>query len=97
MCICAKSLQACSALCDPVDGSLPGSSFHGILQARILERVAIPYSRGSSSPRDRTSLSLSAFPALASSFFTSNATWEACFGLKGKKKPGFEMKIEINA
>ena len=36
--LCAKLLQSCPTLCDPVDGSLPGSSIHGILQARILER-----------------------------------------------------------
>ena len=38
-------------LCDPIDCSPPDSSFHGILQARILEWVAIPFSRGSSQPR----------------------------------------------
>ena len=37
----AKSLQSCPTLCDPIDGSLPGSSAHGIFQARVLERVAI--------------------------------------------------------
>ena len=46
--------QPCLTLCDPIDWSLPGSSVHGILQARILECVAIPFSRGSSQPRDRT-------------------------------------------
>ena len=40
--------QLCSTLCDPMDCSTPGSSVHGILQARILEWVAIPFSRGSS-------------------------------------------------
>ena len=40
-CLCAKSLQSCSALCDPVDCSPPGSSVHGILQTRTLEQVAI--------------------------------------------------------
>ena len=44
----AKSLQLCPALCDPVDCSPPGSSVHGILQARIMESVAKPFSRGSS-------------------------------------------------
>ena len=39
-------------LCDPVDCSLPGSSFHGIFQTRVLEWVAISFSRGSSQPRD---------------------------------------------
>ena len=46
--------QLCLTLCDPVDCSLPGSSIHGILQARILEWVAISFSRGSSRPRDQT-------------------------------------------
>ena len=46
--------QSCPALCDPIDYSLPGSSVRGILQARILEWVAIPFSRESSEPKDRT-------------------------------------------
>ena len=52
--VCAKSLQLCTALCDPMDCSPSGSSVHGILQARILEWVATPFSKGSSWPRDRT-------------------------------------------
>ena len=50
----AKSLQSCPTLCDPMDCSLPGSSVHGIFQARILKWVAISISRGSSQPRDQT-------------------------------------------
>ena len=50
----------CLTLCDPRDWSPLGSSTHGILQARILERVAIPFSRGSSRPRDRTQVSCAA-------------------------------------
>ena len=50
--------QSCPTLCDPMDCSLPGSSLHGILQARVLEWVAISFSRGSSRPRDRTRVSL---------------------------------------
>jgi len=46
--VCVLVAQLCSTLCDPVDCSLPGSSNHGTLQARILEWVAIPSSRGSS-------------------------------------------------
>ena len=46
--------QSCSTLCDPVDCSLPGSSVHGIFQARVLAWVAISFSRGSSWPRDLT-------------------------------------------
>ena len=46
--------QLCLILCDPMDYSLPGSSVHGIFQARILEWVAISFSRGSLWPRDQT-------------------------------------------
>ena len=51
-----KSL-GCVRLCNPMDCSLPGSSVHGIFQARVLEWVAISFSRGSSRPRDRTQVS----------------------------------------
>ena len=44
--------QSCPSLCDPIDCSLPGSSVHGIFQARILEWVAMSFSGGSSLPRD---------------------------------------------
>ena len=57
VCVCIKLLQPCLTLCDPMDCSPPGSSVHGILQARILEWVAMPSSRGSSWPRDQTSVS----------------------------------------
>ena len=40
----AKSLQSCPTLCDPIDGSLPGSSVHGIFQARVLEWDATAFS-----------------------------------------------------
>ena len=53
----AKSLQSCLMLCNPVDHSPPGFSVHGILQARMLEWVATPLSRGSSQPGDRTQVS----------------------------------------
>ena len=56
MCVCvhAKSLQSCQTLCDPMDCSPPASSVHGILQARMLEWVAMPFSRGAFWPRDWT-------------------------------------------
>ena len=63
-----KSLS-CVQLCDPMDYSLPGSSVHGILQARILEWVAIHFSRGSSQPKDWTQVS-----CIAGRFFTLWAT-----------------------
>ena len=52
--MCVLSPQLCLTLCDPMDCSAPGSSVHGILQARTLEWVAISFSRGSSQPRDQT-------------------------------------------
>ena len=49
--------QSCLTLCDPMDSSPPGSTIHGIFQARILEWAAISFSRGSSQPRDGTCVS----------------------------------------
>ena len=62
-----KLSQSCPTLCDPMDCIV-----HGILQARILEWVAFPFSRGSSQPRDRTQVS-----HIAGGFFTSWTTREA--------------------
>ena len=62
-----KVAQSCPTLCDPMDYTV-----HGILQARILEWVAFPFSRGSSQPRDRTQVS-----HIAGGFFTSWITREA--------------------
>ena len=53
---CRWSRQSCLTLCDPVDCSPPSFSTHGIFQARVLEWVAIPFSRGSSPPRDQTQI-----------------------------------------
>ena len=64
--------QSLSTLCSPMDYSPPGSSIHRVLQARVLEWVAMPFSRGSSSPRDWTWVS-----CIAGSFFTMWATREA--------------------
>ena len=64
--------RLCPTLCNPVDYSTPGFSVHGVLQARILEWVAIPFSRGSSWPRDQTWVSCT-----AGKFFTIWATREA--------------------
>ena len=71
---CVIVAQSCP-LCDAMDCSLPGSFVHGILQARILEWVAVPLSTGSSRPRDWTWVS---HPV--SRFFTSWATREAFLG-----------------
>ena len=61
--------QSCLTVCDPVDCSSPGSSVHGIFQARIPEWVAIFYSRGCSQPRDGICLS-----CISGGFFTTSAT-----------------------
>ena len=71
----AKLLQLCLTLCDPMDCSPPGSSVHGILQARILEWIAMPSSRSLPNP-EIESMSLTS-PALAEEFFTTSATWQA--------------------
>ena len=63
--------QSCPTLCNPMDCSLPGSSIHGIFQARVLEWVAISFSRGSSWPAGRTRVS-----SIAGRRFTILATRE---------------------
>ena len=73
--------QSCPALWDPMECSLPGSSVHGLLQARILKWVAIPFSRVSSQPRDQTQVS-----CIADRFFTSWATSEAQDNITKKQK-----------
>ena len=66
-----QSLQSCLDSLQPMDCRAPGSSVHGILQTRILEGVAMPSSRGSSQPRDQTSVS-----SIAGGFFIYWATGE---------------------
>ena len=53
----SEAALSCPTLCDPMDCSPPGFSVHGISQARILELVAVSFSRGSSQPRDQTQVS----------------------------------------
>ena len=65
-----KLLQSCVIFCDPMNYSPPDSSAHGILQARILDWLAISYSRRSSQPRDQTWVS-----SIADGFFTIWATF----------------------
>ena len=65
VCVCVLVIQSCPTLCDPMDCSLPGSSVHGISQARILEWIAISFSRESSQLRDQTCVS-----CIAGRFFT---------------------------
>ena len=72
---CVLLAQSCPMLCDPLDCSPPGSSVHEIFQARILEWVAISFSRGSSLPRDRK------VSCTAGRFFTDRATREALWSV----------------
>ena len=71
---CARSLQSCQTLCASMDCSPPGSSVHGISQARILEWAAISFSRGSFRPRDQTHVSC--VSCVAGRFFTTSTTEE---------------------
>ena len=66
------SVLSCPTLCDPIDCILPGSSVHGILQARILEWVAVPFSRD----LRNTGIKLGSL-VWAGTFFTTSATWKA--------------------
>ena len=77
--------QPCLTLCNPVDCSPPGSSVHGILQARILEWVAIPFPRGSFWPRNQGQVSCT-----AGRFFTVWATREAPWAI-------WRRHIQLNA
>ena len=76
-CVCPVA-QSCPAPCDPMDCSPPGSSVHGIRQARVLEWAAVSFSRGSSRPRDRTCTSY--VPCIVGRCFTPSATWETSRG-----------------
>ena len=69
--VCAKSLPSCPTLCDPMDCSPPDSSIQGIIQAGILEWVAMSSSRGSSPPRDQTHISHGS--CTAGGFFTTES------------------------
>ena len=73
--MCVLVAQSCPTLCDLLDCNLPGSSVHGILQGRILERVAMPSSRESFQPRDRAHVFC--VSCIAGGFFTCWAIGEA--------------------
>ena len=76
MCVRAKSLQLCLALCDTMDCSLPSSSVHGTLQARLLEwRSGLPLPGDLPHPEIKPASFMSL--ALAGRIFTTSATWKA--------------------
>ena len=72
--MCAKLLQSCLTLCDPMDCNSPSSSVHGILQARILEWATTHSSRGSFQPRDQTHTFCGS--CIAGRFFTTGPLWK---------------------
>ena len=86
LCGHAKSFQSYPTLGNPIDWSPPGSSVHGMLQASILEWVAISFSRGSSQPRDWTQVSY--VSCSAGEFFTTRAAWEALLFSRTSQTPG---------
>ena len=73
--ICTKSFQSCLTLCSPMDCNLPGSSVHGILQARTMDWFPMPFS-GDLPELGIEPASLMS-PGLAGGFSTTSATWEA--------------------
>ena len=83
-----KVAQLCPTLWDPMDCSLPGSYIHGILQATILEWVAMPPSGGSSQPRDRTQVS-----HIVGRFFTSSTK---LYELKLYRNLGLSLPVSFN-
>ena len=97
--VCSVALS-CLTLCDPMDYSPPGSSVHGILQARTLEWIAISFSRGSSSPRNRTGVS-----CIAGGFFIAEPTREAtpagptlsALGVRGHRGQGPALVLPVQA
>ena len=87
-----KVSQSCLTPCHSMDYSLPGSSVHGILQARILEWVAFPISRVSSRPKDRTQVF-----CITGRFFTMWATREANVILNNKKSHWAKDPVSLSA
>ena len=90
LCMPAKLLQSCPTLCNSIDCSSPGSFVHGILQTRILERVAMASSRGSSQPKDPTPIS-----CIAGKFFTAEPPGKPQFASANPKLPIFLSFIPL--
>ena len=86
-CVCSIT-QSCPTLFDPMDCSPPGSSVHGISQARILEGVAISSSRGSSQPRDQTCISC--VSCIGRQVLYHRGTWESLLAEQGSAKRAFK-------
>ena len=88
-CVCAKSLHSCLTLCDLMDCSPPGSSVHGILQARAPEWAAMPSSRGSSWPRKWTQISCNS--CIAGRFFATQPPRKPIFPKDMEVMMGWEL------
>ena len=93
VCVCAKSLQSCPTLCDPMDCSLPGSSVHKIFQARTLEWVAISSSSDLPNPGIEPESLMSS--VLAAGFFTTSATWKAYNVITNRYHFWEEIRLEF--
>ena len=97
-CVCAKLLQLYLTPYNPVDCSPAASSVHGILQARILEWVAVPSSKGSSHRGIKPTSLMS--PAMAGRLFITRATWEAQvmshrqLGALGLHETGSDLSVQ---
>ena len=88
----AKLLLLCLTLCSPLDCSLPGSSAHGILQARIMKWVAISFSQGIfPTQRSGTEPVSLMFPSLAGWFFSTSTIWEA-----PRKEEGWHLALFLS-
>ena len=97
----AQSLQSCLTHCDPMDCSSPGSSVHGILQARILEWVAVPFSGGYSQPKGLTHFCISCiaggFSPLSPIMRTYQVVlWRGPWGQKLSSTPNSQGRIEAS-
>ena len=104
LCMYAKSPQSCLTLCEPMDCSPPGSSVHGIVQARMLERVAMPSSRGSSQPRieptSPAALALQVSSLLlslrGSPYFTQNSVYKLMLPSQFVPPSPFSLTVSTN-
>ena len=92
LCNCARALRCVQLSCSPLDCSSPGSSVHGIFQARILSWVAISYSRGSSWPSYQQANPC--FRVTETKTITFNIYWLDGSGSSGSK-PGIKLNFKI--
>ena len=77
VCMCELITQSCLTLCNSMDCNLPDSSVRGILHARLLEWVAMPFPRGSFNPGIKPKSLM--FPAFTGGFFNTSATWKPMY------------------